>query len=61
MRLPREVKPCAGSPQAPIESLYEEIPDYIRYYNTRRRHSALGYLTPEAYETMISRGAQVDR
>ncbi len=39
----------------------KEIPDYIRYYNTRRRHSALGYLTPEAYETMISRGAQVDR
>lgn len=32
----------------------KEIPDYIRYYNTRRRHSALGYLTPEAYETMIS-------
>jgi len=23
-------------------------------YNTRRRHSALGYLTPEAYEAMIS-------
>ncbi len=35
----------------------KEIPDYIRYYNTRRRHSALGYLTPEAYETMISQGA----
>jgi putative transposase len=32
----------------------KELPDYIRYYNTRRRHSALGYLTPEAYETMIS-------
>ena len=32
----------------------KEIPAYIRYYNTRRRHSALGYLTPEAYETMIS-------
>ena len=32
----------------------KEIPDYIRYYNTRRRHSALGYLTPEAYEAMIS-------
>lgn len=35
----------------------KEIPDYIRYYNTRRRHSALGYLTPEAYESMISQGA----
>ncbi len=39
----------------------KEIPDYIRYYNTRRRHSALGYLTPEAYETMISQGAHPKR
>jgi len=39
----------------------KEIPDYIRYYNTRRRHSALGYLTPEAYETMISQGAHGQR
>jgi len=39
----------------------KEIPDYIRYYNTRRRHSALGYLTPEAYETMISQGAHGKR
>ena len=30
----------------------KEIPDYIRYYNTRRRHSALGYLTPEAFEAI---------
>jgi transposase InsO family protein len=28
----------------------KEILAYIRYYNTRRRHSALGYLTPEAFE-----------
>lgn len=39
----------------------KEIPDYIRYYNTRRRHSALGYLTPEAYETMISQGGYGQR
>jgi putative transposase len=39
----------------------KEIPDYIRYYNTRRRHSALGYLTPEAYETMIFPGARGQR
>jgi transposase InsO family protein len=34
----------------------KEIPDYIRYYNTRRRHSALEYLTPEEFETS-SQGA----
>ena len=28
----------------------KEIPAFIRYYNTRRRHSALHYLTPEEYE-----------
>jgi putative transposase len=28
----------------------KEIPDYIRYYNTRRRHSALKYRIPEEFE-----------
>ena len=28
----------------------KEVPEYIRYYNIRRRHSALDYLTPEAFE-----------
>ena len=28
----------------------KEIPDYIRYYNTRRRHSSLNYMTPDEYE-----------
>jgi putative transposase len=28
----------------------KEVAAYIRYYNTRRRHSALDYLTPEEFE-----------
>ena len=28
----------------------KEIREYIRYYNTRRRHSALDYSTPEQFE-----------
>lgn len=30
----------------------KEVPDYIRYYNIRRRHSAIGYLSPEAFEAL---------
>ncbi len=29
---------------------HKEIPAYIRYYCIRRRHSALGYLSPESFE-----------
>jgi len=28
----------------------QEIPGYIRYYNTRRRHSALNYMSPQEFE-----------
>lgn len=33
-----------------------EIGAYVRYYNTRRRHSALGYQTPEAFEATSVNG-----
>ena len=36
-----------------------ELPDYTRDYNTRRRYSALGYLTPEMFEVgTMKRGAK---
>ena len=28
----------------------KDIRSYVRYYNTRRRHSSLGYMTPEEFE-----------
>ena len=35
---------------------HTEIGGYIRYYNTRRRHSALDYRTPEEFEAISARG-----
>jgi len=54
---------CFGSAKTELEMkpyqnariARKEIPAYIRYYNTRRRHSALGYLTPEAFEAAQAR------
>lgn len=49
---------CFGSLKAELEMkpyhnrdiAHKEVPAYIRYYNTRRRHSSIGYLSPEAFE-----------
>jgi transposase InsO family protein len=49
---------CFGTVKTELEMEYyehegearQEIRAYIRYYNTRRRHSSLGYLAPEEFE-----------
>jgi len=54
---------CFGSLKAELEMkpyanrtiAQKEVPDYIRYYNTRRRHSSIGYLSPEAFEGLPQR------
>ena len=60
---------CFGSIKTELEMVpYEnqlvarkEIPDYIRYFNTRRRHSALGYMTPEQFERALRRSPRSQR
>ena len=54
---------CFGTIKTELEmACYEteaaarnEIGGYIRYYNTRRRHSALDYRTPEEFEAAADR------
>jgi len=40
---------------------HKELPAYIRYYNTRRRHSSLGNLTPEAFEAQTQERSELCR
>ena len=35
---------------ANVQAAYEEIHDYLCYYDTKRRHSSLDYLTPREFE-----------
>ena len=42
-----EMEPYESEPPA-----RQQIAGYIRYYNTRRRHSALSYFTPEQFENI---------
>jgi len=36
-----------------------EISHYIAYYNAERRHSALGYSTPNHFETQLKTMSQL--
>lgn len=35
---------------ANVPTAYEEISDYLCYYDSKRRHSSLGYLTPQEFK-----------
>ncbi|MBO8127519.1 MAG: transposase [Firmicutes bacterium] len=32
---------------------YREVSEYMRYYNERRRHGSLGYMSPRQYHEAI--------
>ena len=37
--------------------LVAAIDNWVRFYNSRRRHSAIGMLSPDVYETSLSAAA----
>ena len=39
---------------ATVEQARRRISNYIRFYNTRRRHSTLGYKSPQIYEQLLA-------
>ena len=45
-----EMKPYANQRTA-----HRELSEFIRYYNTRRIHSSLGYMSPDQFERVASR------
>ena len=59
---------CFGTIKAELEmTTYQnrhiarkEIADYIRYYNTRRRHSSLEYLSPEQFEATSAAASEIN-
>lgn len=38
-----------GAPTGTVESWEKSLQDYVRFYNTKRLHSAPGYSTPMGY------------
>lgn len=42
-----------GVPFATEAALRQQLTAYVHYYNTTRQHSALGYLSPDAFERAI--------
>jgi len=41
-----------------VTEVQNAVADYVRFYNTRRVHSALGYLTPRAFHQQHSDSQQ---